>query len=82
MRGGPLPAVNDVRIRRLGRVPFEPTWKDMQAFTDERDADTPDEIWVLEHDPIFTLGLAGKREHVLAPGDIPVVHIDRGGQVS
>lgn len=72
----------DIEIRHLGRVPFEPTWKEMQAFTDERNADTPDEIWVLEHDPIFTLGLAGKREHVLAPGDIPVVHIDRGGQVT
>jgi len=72
----------DIEIRRLGRVPFEPTWRDMQVFTDGRDEDTPDEIWVLEHDPVFTLGLAGKREHVLAPGDIPVVHIDRGGQVT
>lgn len=54
----------------------------MQAFTDTRDADTADEIWLLEHNPVFTLGLAGKREHVLAPGDIPVVHIDRGGQVT
>ncbi len=54
----------------------------MQAFTDARDADTPDEVWLLEHDPVFTLGLAGKREHVLAPGEIPVVHIDRGGQVT
>ncbi|MGH8272660.1 MAG: lipoyl(octanoyl) transferase LipB [Gammaproteobacteria bacterium] len=71
-----------IKVRLLGRVPFEPTWHDMQAFTDARDADTPDEIWLLEHDPVFTLGLAGKREHVLAPGDIPVVHIDRGGQVT
>ncbi|MGH8224808.1 MAG: lipoyl(octanoyl) transferase LipB, partial [Gammaproteobacteria bacterium] len=54
----------------------------MQAFTDARDADTADEIWLLEHDPVFTLGLAGKREHVLAPGEIPVIHIDRGGQVT
>lgn len=82
MRSDSLHALNDVRIRRLGRVPYEPVWKDMQAFTDARDADTADEIWVLEHDPVFTLGLAGKREHVLAPGDIPVVHIDRGGQVT
>jgi len=74
--------VNEVRIRRLGRVPYEPTWREMQSFTDARDAGTPDEIWLLEHDPVFTLGLAGKREHVLAPGDIPVVHIDRGGQVT
>ncbi|HYW75223.1 MAG TPA: lipoyl(octanoyl) transferase LipB [Gammaproteobacteria bacterium] len=82
MRSRTLPAVNDVRIRRLGRVPYEPTWRDMQSFTDARDADTQDEIWLLEHDPVFTLGLAGKREHVLAPGEIPVVHIDRGGQVT
>lgn len=72
----------DVRIRRLGRVAYEPTWRDMQAIAETRTADTPDEIWVLEHDPVFTLGLAGSREHVLAPGDIPVVHIDRGGQVT
>ncbi len=82
MRSSALPAVNDVRIRRLGRVPYEPTWREMQAFTDARDPGTTDEIWILEHDPVFTLGLAGKREHVLAPGDIPVVHIDRGGQVT
>ena len=81
MRSGTLPVVNDVRIRRLGRVPYEPTWREMQSFTDARDAGTPDEIWLLEHDPVFTLGLAGKREHVLAPGDIPVIHIDRGAQV-
>lgn len=54
----------------------------MQRFTDERDASTPDEIWLLEHPPIFTLGLAGKLEHVLAPGDIPVIQTDRGGQVT
>jgi lipoyl(octanoyl) transferase len=83
MQSGPPAAVNDdIEIRRLGRVPFEPTWQRMQTFTDTRNADTPDEIWLLEHDPIFTLGLAGKREHLLAPGDIPVLHIDRGGQVT
>ncbi|MEX2125637.1 MAG: lipoyl(octanoyl) transferase LipB [Woeseia sp.] len=54
----------------------------MQAFTDERDADTPDEIWFTEHPPVFTLGLSANREHLLAPGDIPVVQIDRGGQVT
>jgi lipoyl(octanoyl) transferase len=54
----------------------------MQAFTEERDSNTPDEIWFLEHPPVFTLGMSGKREHVLAPGDIPVVQIDRGGQVT
>ncbi len=69
-------------IRHLGLVPYEPTWRAMQRFTDERDADTPDEIWLLEHPPVFTLGLNAKREHVLAPGDIPVLQIDRGGQVT
>ncbi|MFD0321297.1 lipoyl(octanoyl) transferase LipB [Lysobacter gummosus] len=54
----------------------------MQAFTDARDADTPDELWLVEHDPVFTLGQAGKEEHVLMPGDIPVIHVDRGGQVT
>ena len=54
----------------------------MQRFTDARDATTTDEIWLVEHDPVFTLGQAGKPEHVLAPGDIPVVHVDRGGQVT
>lgn len=82
MRGRALPVVNDIRVRRLGRVPFEPTWRKMQAFTDTRTADTNDEIWLLEHDPVFTLGLAGELEHVLAPGNIPVIRIDRGGQVT
>ena len=54
----------------------------MQAFTDARGPDTPDELWVLEHDPVFTLGQAGKWEHVLLPGEIPVVPVDRGGQVT
>ena len=54
----------------------------MQRFTDARDDDTPDERWLVEHDPVFTLGQAGKPEHVLAPGDIPVIHVDRGGQVT
>lgn len=69
-------------IRHLGLVPYEPTWRSMQRFTDERDAATPDEIWLLEHPPVFTLGLNAKREHVLAPGEIPVIQIDRGGQVT
>lgn len=71
-----------VRIRFLGRVEYEPTWRAMQRFTDERDAGTPDEIWFLEHPPVFTLGMNADPSHVLAPGDIPVVHIDRGGQVT
>ena len=54
----------------------------MQRFTDARDQDTPDELWLVEHEPVFTLGQAGKPEHVLAPGDIPVLHVDRGGQVT
>jgi lipoyl(octanoyl) transferase len=69
-------------VRRLGRVEYEPTWRAMQRLTETRDAATRDEIWFLEHPPVFTLGLAGRREHVLAPGDIPVVHVDRGGQVT
>ena len=69
-------------LRDLGRQPYEPVWRAMQRFTDARDADTPDELWLVEHDPVFTLGQAGKPEHVLMPGDIPVLHVDRGGQVT
>jgi len=69
-------------IRRLGRVEYEPTWRAMQRFTDERTADTPDEIWFLEHPPVFTLGMSADPAHVLDAGDIPVVRIDRGGQVT
>ncbi|GAB2586623.1 lipoyl(octanoyl) transferase LipB [Dyella jejuensis] len=71
-----------LKIRRLGRQPYQPVWQAMSAFTDNRTADTVDELWLLEHDPVFTLGQAGKMEHVLAPGDIPVVPVDRGGQVT
>ena len=69
-------------VRQLGRVGYEPAWRAMQAFTDARDEETPDELWFLEHEPVFTQGLNGKAEHLLAPGDIPVVGIDRGGQVT
>jgi lipoyl(octanoyl) transferase len=69
-------------VRRLGRIAFEPAWRAMQAFTELRDPGTADELWFLEHDPVYTLGLNGKAEHLLAPGDIPVVGIDRGGQVT
>ncbi|GLK91838.1 lipoyl(octanoyl) transferase LipB [Pseudomonas turukhanskensis] len=69
-------------FRELGQVPYEPTWHAMQHFTYSRAADTPDEIWLLEHPPVFTQGQAGKAEHVLFPGDIPVVKVDRGGQVT
>ena len=75
-------ATRAVTLRALGRQAYEPVWRAMQAFTDARDASTPDELWVLEHDPVFTLGQAGKWEHVLVPGDIPVVPVDRGGQVT
>lgn len=68
--------------RWLGRQPYEPTWHAMQAFTDGRDEHTRDELWLLEHEQVFTLGVAGKHEHVLAPGDIPVLPVDRGGQVT
>ena len=66
----------------LGRQDYVPLWHAMQKFTDERDASTPDEIWFCEHPPVFTLGLNASKEHLLAPGDIPVVQIDRGGQVT
>ncbi|WP_290890168.1 lipoyl(octanoyl) transferase LipB [Arenimonas sp.] len=69
-------------VRTLGRQPYEPVWRAMQRFTDARGPDTPDELWLVEHDPVFTLGQAGKPEHVLAPGDIPVLQVDRGGQVT
>ena len=69
-------------VRHLGRTGYEPTWRSMQDFTDARDAETPDELWFLEHDPVFTQGLNGKSEHLIATGDIPVVGIDRGGQVT
>jgi len=72
----------DALVRDLGRQPYEPVWRAMQAFTDARDASTPDELWLVEHDPVFTLGQAGRPEHVLAPGDIPVLQVDRGGQVT
>ncbi|MBZ4040116.1 lipoyl(octanoyl) transferase LipB [Lysobacter sp. 13A] len=70
------------KVRDLGRQRYEPVWRAMQAFTDARDEATPDELWLVEHDPVFTLGQAGKPEHVLMPGDIPVLHVDRGGQVT
>ncbi len=69
-------------VKHLGLVAYEPTWRAMQAANKSRSAETRDELWLLEHPPVFTLGLAGKPEHVLAPGDIPVVKIDRGGQVT
>ena len=69
-------------IRRPGLVEYEPTWQAMRDFTTARAADTADEIWLLQHPPVFTLGMAGKREHLLADIGIPVVAIDRGGQIT
>ncbi len=69
-------------VRQLGLQPYLPVWQAMQRFTNERGPDTPDEIWLLEHEPVFTQGQAGKPEHLLLPGDIPVVQADRGGQVT
>ncbi len=69
-------------IKRLGLVPYLPTYQAMQDFTAARTPDTPDEIWVCEHPPVFTQGLAGHEDHLLAPGDIPVVPTNRGGQVT
>jgi lipoyl(octanoyl) transferase len=69
-------------VRRLGLQPYAPVYARMREFTLARDADTPDEIWLLEHPPVFTQGQAGKAEHLLMPGDIPVVQSDRGGQVT
>ena len=71
-----------LRVRDLGRQDYVPLWHAMQQFTDERNETTPDEIWYCEHPAVFTLGLNAKPEHLLAPGDIPVVQIDRGGQVT
>lgn len=71
-----------IKIKHLGRRDYEPVWREMQKFTDERGPDTIDELWLVEHPPVFTQGLAGKAEHVLAAGDIPVIQVDRGGQVT
>lgn len=69
-------------VRRLGLADYQPVWRAMQDFTDRRDGDTIDELWLVEHRPVFTQGQAGKAEHVLAPGEIPVIQVDRGGQVT
>ncbi|MGK7297227.1 MAG: lipoyl(octanoyl) transferase LipB [Candidatus Wenzhouxiangella sp. M2_3B_020] len=69
-------------VRELGRRPYGEIWQAMRAYTDARDAGSPDELWLLEHPPVYTQGLAGRPEHVLAPGGIPVIETDRGGQVT
>lgn len=75
-------AADSFVLRRLGHVDYEPTWRAMQKFTAARTDDTPDELWLVEHPPVFTLGLAGKAEHLLTDVGIPVVNIDRGGQIT
>jgi lipoyl(octanoyl) transferase len=74
--------LNTLLVRQLGVQPYEPVSQAMHDFTDQRDETTPDEIWLVEHQPVFTQGQAGKAEHVLVPGDIPVIQSDRGGQVT
>ncbi|MFJ3525086.1 lipoyl(octanoyl) transferase LipB [Pseudomonas sp. NPDC090203] len=69
-------------FRDLGLIDYEPAWQAMQRFTDGRDRQTPDEIWLVQHPPVFTQGQSGKPEHLLLPADIPVVQVDRGGQVT
>lgn len=69
-------------VRKLGLRAYQPTWQAMRDFTDARVEGSPSEIWIVEHPPVFTQGQAGKAEHVLTPGDIPVVQTDRGGQVT
>lgn len=83
MNAAPRPAITgEPVIRQLGRVDYVTIWRAMQQFTDTRTAHTADELWFLEHPPVFTLGMAGKAEHLLSRGDIPVVRTDRGGQVT
>lgn len=80
-----MDAVSNLRtleVLRLGRRAYEPVWRAMQAYTDTRGPESADQLWIVEHEPVFTLGQAGRREHVLAAGDIPVLEVDRGGQVT
>jgi lipoyl(octanoyl) transferase len=73
---------NPLLIRTFGLSSYEPAWRAMQSFTDQRTASTPDELWLLQHPPVFTLGQAGRAEHILDAGGLPVVQVDRGGQVT
>jgi lipoyl(octanoyl) transferase len=75
-------SAQQICVRELGLSDYEPVWHAMQAFTDQRQDHTTDELWLVQHPPVFTQGQAGKAEHVLAPGDIPVIQVDRGGQVT
>lgn len=78
----PVLSANTLLVRQLGQRDWQPISDAMHRFTDQRDSDTPDEVWLVEHNPVFTQGQAGKAEHLLMPGDIPVVQSDRGGQVT
>ncbi|WP_299786721.1 lipoyl(octanoyl) transferase LipB [uncultured Shewanella sp.] len=71
-----------LHVRYLGKQDYESVWHAMQDYTDNRDATSPDQLWIVEHPPVFTQGQAGKSEHILNPGDIPVIQVDRGGQVT
>ncbi|MDB6063250.1 MAG: octanoyltransferase [Verrucomicrobiaceae bacterium] len=71
-----------LRIRKLGLADYQTVWDAMRTFTETRGPETPDEVWLLQHPRVFTQGQAGKAEHVIAPGDIPVIQVDRGGQVT
>ena len=82
MTSARIEPASGVIIRTLGRTDYEATWRAMQAFTDARDATTPDEIWLTEHPPVYTLGLAGRREHLLRENGIPAIKVDRGGQIT
>jgi lipoyl(octanoyl) transferase len=73
---------SELHVKRLGVADYEPVWRRMREFTNQRDETTPDELWLVQHPPVFTQGQAGKSEHLLAPGDIPVIQVDRGGQVT
>ncbi|MES2911023.1 MAG: lipoyl(octanoyl) transferase LipB [Pseudomonadota bacterium] len=77
-----MPATSAIKTIARGQVDYLPTFEAMQAFTKARNASTTDELWVCEHPPVYTQGLAGKSDHILNPGDIPVVQTDRGGQVT
>ena len=72
----------EITLKYLGLSEYEPVWRAMQEFTEQRDESTLDELWMVEHPPVFTQGQAGKSEHVLNPGEIPIIQVDRGGQVT
>lgn len=77
-----MPTLDNVVVRQLGLQDYRPVWQSMTDFTNQRTPETPDELWLVEHPPVFTQGQAGKPEHLLLPGDIPVIQTDRGGQVT